>query len=209
MARRRCSASLLGVTPITQARDGKARASRATLQAMPSHTRPAPTAARRSARGFTLIEQIAAVAVIGTVSATALSSLIALGGSLASAIALYQAGCMVTDQRPVTGKCQRVRSCADVAGLLLSTLPADDTVPAQPLPSHGGSCSVVRMQDGIRACVNGVATGGCVPAPSPQVSRPPAPAGWGHGPRQAPRGQTSSLLLRPPSGPGCRRPECA
>ena len=123
-------------------------------------------------RGFTLVEQLAVVALVGTVSATALPGLVALdrqardtalaslAASAGAAMVLNQAGCMVTDQQAAPGKCQPVRDCADVAGLLMAALPAGYQVQAQPLSAQGGHCSLLRLQDGSSAGFHGAAAGG-------------------------------------------------
>ena len=51
---------------------------------------------------------------------------------------LNQAGCLLTQQQPVPGKCQPVRDCSDVGGLLNGDIPAGYAVPAQPLATEGG-----------------------------------------------------------------------
>jgi MSHA pilin protein MshA len=122
-------------------------------------------------RGFSLIEQLAVVALVGTTSATALPALVALqqqaddtvlaslAASAGTAMVLNQAGCLVTGQRHTAGKCQPVRDCADVTGLLMAALPAGYAVQAQPLPPEGAACRLLRLQDGASAGFNGSATG--------------------------------------------------
>lgn len=126
----------------------------------------------RVARGFTLVEQLAALTIVASASATALPALVALNeqadatllaslaASAGSAMALNQAGCLLTGQRAVPGKCQPVGDCADVTGLLMADLPAGYAVPAHPLSAQGGSCSLVRLQDGGSAAFPGAAAGG-------------------------------------------------
>lgn len=126
---------------------------------------------RRVARGFTLVEQLTALTIVATASATALPALVALNeqaettvlaslaASAGSAMALNQAGCLVTEQRAVPGKCQPVRDCADVAGLLMADLPAGYAVPARPLSALGSRCSLVRLHDGSSAAFTGTFTG--------------------------------------------------
>lgn len=131
-----------------------------------------PARLRRRQAGFTLVEQLAAITVAGTLSATALPPLVALhddarastlaslAASAAAAVALNQAGCLLTDQRAVPGKCLPLRDCADVAGLLAVDLPAGYVLPAQPLPPEGGRCSVLRQADGVSVGFHGAGTGG-------------------------------------------------
>ena len=141
---------------------------------MSARLRPAAAPARRTApdRGFTLVEQLTALTLAGTLAAGALPTLTALNDeaqattlallahSAATAMALNQAGCLLTDQRAEPGKCQPVRDCADVTGLLMTDLPAGYSVPAQPLPAGGARCTLQRAQDGASAGFHGAAAGG-------------------------------------------------
>jgi MSHA pilin protein MshA len=121
-------------------------------------------------RGFTLIEQLAVIALVGTASATALPALVdlraqaddttlaSLAAAAGSAMVLNQAGCLVTQQQVVAGKCQPVRDCRDVGALLHGDIPAGYAVPAQPLASDGGRCQLQRQRDGAAVAFHGVAT---------------------------------------------------
>ena len=131
-----------------------------------------PSRLRRRQAGFTLVEQLAAITLVGTVSATAMPPLVALHGdarastlhslaaSAATAVALNQAGCLLTGQRAAAGKCLPLRDCAEVRGLLMTDLPAGYSLPARPLAADGTRCSVLRLDDGASAGFHGVATGG-------------------------------------------------
>jgi type II secretory pathway pseudopilin PulG len=122
-------------------------------------------------RGFSLVEQLAALSLAGTVATGAVSTLGALdtqarettlarlAGSAATAMALNQAACLLSDQRAEPGRCQPVRDCADVAGLLMNDLPAGYTVPARPLSAQGTRCTLQRLHDGASAGFHGVAAG--------------------------------------------------
>ncbi len=123
-------------------------------------------------RGFTLIEQLAVLALVGSATASALPALVAinnqaeatalasLAGAAGSAMLLNQAGCLLTDQHAVPGKCQPVHNCQQVAGLLMAPLPAAYQIQAQALSDSGGQCQVVRLRDGAAAGFHGAATGG-------------------------------------------------
>lgn len=126
---------------------------------------------RPSTRGFTLIEQLAVIALVGTASATALPALVdlqaraentllaSLAASAGSAMVLNQAGCLVTQQHAVPGKCQPVRLCSDVGTLLIGAVPPGYQVPAQPLQGSDGRCQLLRLKDGASASFHGAATG--------------------------------------------------
>ena len=92
---------------------------------------------------------------------TALASLAAAAGS---AMVLNQAGCLVTQQRPVPGKCEAIDDCRQVQRLLLVDLPAGYHVMAQPLAADGlarggDTCRLLRERDGASAGFYGVAAG--------------------------------------------------
>lgn len=122
-------------------------------------------------RGLTLIEQLVALAVVGTVSATALPALVdlhaqadattlaGLAAAAGSAMLLNQAGCMVTQQQAVPGKCQPMRDCSDVGVLLIGAVPEGYQVPAQPLQPGEGQCLLMRLHDGATAAFYAVGTG--------------------------------------------------
>lgn len=128
----------------------------------------------RRARGFTLIEQITVTAIAGAVSTLALPSLldfraqadeaalVSMAAAAGSAMVLNQAGCQVTGQQVVPGKCQPISDCQQVQGLLLAELPAGYRVQPQPLSADGISaaaqtCQLQRDSDGASAGFYGMA----------------------------------------------------
>jgi prepilin-type N-terminal cleavage/methylation domain-containing protein len=122
-------------------------------------------------RGFSLVEQLAALSLAGTLSAGAVTTLGALDSqarettlarlatSAATAMALNQAACVLSEQHPEPGRCQAVRDCADVGLLLMNDLPAGYAVLAQPLSAQGLRCTLQRLGDGASAGFHGVAAG--------------------------------------------------
>lgn len=128
------------------------------------------------ARGFTLVEQLAAITIAGSASVAALPALVefhaqaeqtalaSLAAAAGSAMVLNQAGCLVTQQRPVPGQCEAVDDCQQVQRLLLADLPSGYRVAAQPLAGDGlarggDTCRLLRDRDGASAGFYGVATG--------------------------------------------------
>jgi MSHA pilin protein MshA len=122
--------------------------------------------------GFTLVEQLAAITIAGTASVAALpvlvefqaqaeqTALASLAAAAGSAMVLNQAGCLVTQQQPVPGKCETIADCRQVQGLLLVDLPPGYRVQAQPLAGTGGdTCRLLRDSDGASAGFYGAATG--------------------------------------------------
>lgn len=128
---------------------------------------------RRPARGFTLIEQLAAITLAGAASAVAVPALVdlqagaeaatlhALAQAATSAMAINQAGCLVTGQAAMAGKCTPVRQCDDVADLLLAGLPAGYRVDAAPLGAAGSTraCTLVQVSNAATAPFTGIAAG--------------------------------------------------
>lgn len=125
---------------------------------------------RHPPRGFTLIEQLAVITLVGTAAAAALPALVdvhrqaadatlaSLAAAAGSAMVLNQAGCLVTSQQPAPGKCQPVRNCSDVDGLLLGGIPPGYAVQAQSLARDGGRCQLRRLHDGTTVAFHGAAT---------------------------------------------------
>ena len=128
----------------------------------------------RAARGFTLIEQVAALTIAGAASATALPAIIefhteaqsvalrSLASAAASASVLNPAGCLITQQVPVSGKCQPVADCQQVVGLLMGDLPAGHQILPGALPRGAGAegvCTLQRDSDGATATFHAVSAG--------------------------------------------------
>lgn len=85
---------------------------------------------RRAQAGFTMIELIVVIVILGILAATALpkfidlrteatqSAIAGVAGNLGSAAAVNYAGCAAKNHAPEAGKCVKVSSCEDVANLL-------------------------------------------------------------------------------------------
>ena len=129
---------------------------------------------KRPARGFTLIEQIAATTLVGAASAVAVPALVdlraeaqaatlrSLAQATTSAMVINQAGCLVTGQSVQTGKCNAVQRCGDVAKLLLAGVPPGYRVVDVPLDRAAGAttaCRLVQGAGGAEAPFIGIATG--------------------------------------------------
>lgn len=95
-------------------------------------------------RGFTLIELVMVIVILGILAATALpkfldlkseaadSAVQGMGGTAASAMSLNYAGCAakgnVADNSSATSKCRTVDTCSDLTNVLQGGLPSSYTV---------------------------------------------------------------------------------
>ena len=116
---------------------------------------------RQKQGGFTLIELVVVIVILGILAATAIPKFVDLRsdaneaafqgvkGAAASAMAINYAGCAARNYSASAGVCTKVSNCTDAGSLMQGGLPAGYGVSAAALTPAGATASCTLSLTGV------------------------------------------------------------
>lgn len=127
---------------------------------------------KRTQAGFTMIELIVVIVILGILAATALpkfldlrqdatiSAVKGMAGSLGSAMTVNYAGCSATNHAVTANKCVAVDDCDDGGSLVQGGLPTGYTITSATLTTTNGATATCTVtHDGESFDFVGIAAG--------------------------------------------------